>query len=565
MIYIEEKETNKVPGLTSLFISFNPYKKEIENILVNTTFNIYYNKANPKWNCKDNVWELPLIYCTELIDKLSLYDDIEFKTLEENKVLINYELNDYKTKPYEYQKEGILFGLNNDNWFLLDGIGLGKSLQLIYIAQELKKRNNIEHCLIICGINNLKMNWKKEIEKHSDLDCLVLGQKINARNKLVIGSVKDRVEQLLNPIKEFFIITNIETLREEKIIKAFKKNINKIDLIAVDELHCCKTFQSIQSKHLLLLESKYKIGMTGTLLLNNPLDTYVPLKWIGKEKSIYTVFKNFYCTFVGPTHNILSGFKNLDLLKYQITQCSLRRKKEDVLDLPPKTIITEYVEMDDKQSTFYNNIKNGIIEEVDKVKLTTTSLLSMVARLRQATAFPGILTTENISSAKILRACTLVENIVENDGKVVIFSTFKDTVYELNKLLQKYNPLVATGDIDDVTISQAIDDFQNNDINKVFIGTWQKCGTGITLTRASYLIFIDTPWTDGVFSQCCDRIYRIGTTDKVFIYNLITKDTIDERVLEILNDKKALSEYIIDDTISPTAIQNLKKYIEELK
>lgn len=183
------------------------------------------------------------------------------------------------------------------------------------------------------------------------------------------------------------------------------------------------------------------------------------------------MFKNFYCTFVGPTHNILSGFKNLDLLKYQITQCSLRRKKEDVLDLPPKTIITEYVEMDDKQSTFYNNIKNGIIEEVDKVKLTTTSLLSMVARLRQATAFPGILTTENISSAKILRACTLVENIVENDGKVVIFSTFKDTVYELNKLLQKYNPLVATGDIDDVTISQAIDDFQNNDINKVFIGT----------------------------------------------------------------------------------------------
>lgn len=106
----------------------------------------------------------------------------------------------------------------------------------------------------------------------------MLGQKINARNKLVIGSVKDRVEQLLNPIKEFFIITNIETLREEKIIKAFKKNINKIDLIAVDELHCCKTFQSIQSKHLLLLESKYKIGMTGTLLLNNPLDTYVPLK-----------------------------------------------------------------------------------------------------------------------------------------------------------------------------------------------------------------------------------------------------------------------------------------------
>lgn len=914
MIYIEEKETNKVPGLTSLFISFTPYKKEIENVLIDITLKIYYNRSNIKWNCKDYVWELPLIYCSELIDKLSLYDDIEFKALPIILKNQKFELLNYKTTPYNYQKEAIMFGLNNDSWFLLDDVGLGKALtldtpvltitgfkpirdinvgdilydelgnetkvtniynhkdlnmynvtfsdgvvisccedhlwevhhhsrsnnkgnfikkevlrtaeiierlnrckdkklyiprcepinfskkdlpidpyllgcllgdggiststpylstgdqfildkvnsllpkyhickkcnnpsaynyrilntqnefkrnqpniisrslkdlnllgttshtkfipniykyssvddrlallqglldtdgwiskdnliqytsvskqltedvrfiveslggivswkeskakyngkitgqcysitiktnnpqelvslprkkellhprkfiprrrivkiefigkqdgkcltvdspnhlfiinhfivthntlELIYLAEELKFRNHIEHCLIICGINNLKMNWKKEIEKHSKLDCLVLGQRINSRNKLIIGNVNDRVEQLLNPIKEFFIITNIETLREEKIIKALKKNINKIDLIAVDELHCCKTFQSIQSKHLLLTEAKYKVGMTGTLLLNDPLDTYVPLKWIGAEKSNYTIFKNFYCTFAGPSHNILTGFRNIELLKDQISKCSLRRKKDEVLDLPPKSIITEYVEMDNKQAKFYDNIKNGIVEEVDKVQLTTSSLLGMVARLRQATAYPGILTTENISSAKILRACSLVENIVENGGKVVIFSTFKDPVYELEKLLKQYNPLVATGDIDDVTVSQAIDDFQNNDINKVFIGTWQKCGTGITLTRASYLIFIDTPWTNGVFSQCCDRIYRIGTKDSVFIYNLITKDTIDERVLEILEDKKALADYIIDDNLNTKAIESLKKYIQELK
>ncbi len=565
MIYIEEKETNKVPGLTSLFISFTPYKKEIENVLIDITLKIYYNRSNIKWNCKDYVWELPLIYCSELIDKLSLYDDIEFKTLPLIVKNQKFELLNYKTKPYDYQKEAIIFGLNNNNWFLLDDVGLGKSLELIYLAEELKYREHIEHCLIICGINNLKMNWKKEIEKHSTLDCLVLGQRINSRNKLIIGNVNDRVEQLLNPIKEFFIITNIETLREEKIIKALKKNINKIDLIAVDELHCCKAFQSIQSKHLLLTDAKYKVGMTGTLLLNDPLDTYVPLKWIGAEKSTYTIFKNFYCTFVGPSHNILAGFRNIELLKDQISKCSLRRKKDEVLDLPPKSIITEYVEMDNKQAKFYDNIKNGIVEEVDKVQLTTSSLLGMVARLRQATAYPSILTTENISSAKILRACSLVENIVENGGKVVIFSTFKDPVYELEKLLKQYNPLIATGDIDDVTVSQAIDDFQNNDINKVFIGTWQKCGTGITLTRASYLIFIDTPWTNGVFSQCCDRIYRIGTKDNVFIYNLITKDTIDERVLEILEDKKALADYIIDDNLNTKAIESLKKYTQELK
>lgn len=79
------------------------------------------------------------------------------------------------------------------------------------------------------------------------------------------------------------------------------------------------------------------------------------------------------------------------------------------------------------------------------------------------------------------------------------------------------------------------------------------------------MIFIDTPWTDAVFQQACDRIYRIGTKRPVFIYNLITKDTIDERVSDILKDKKAISEYVIDNQISKTGFESLKKYIKDLK
>ena len=132
---------------------------------------------------------------------------------------ITYSLSSYKTSPFEYQKEGIEYGLNHDKWLLLDAPGLGKSLQLIYLAEELKKRDNIEHCLIVCGVNTLKMNWLKEIDKHSSLKGKILGQKINKKGNLVIGSVKERLEDLKNPIDEFFVVTNIETLRDKDIVK----------------------------------------------------------------------------------------------------------------------------------------------------------------------------------------------------------------------------------------------------------------------------------------------------------------------------------------------------------
>lgn len=558
MIYIKEDKAEKLPGLTSLFITFDFNQLIVDELKLLET----------KWyNSKECYWEVPLTDLSKLIDILSKIDTIDLSLLKDQSTKSNNKIQTkkFKTKPYEYQIDGITYGLNHNNWLLLDDCGLGKTLQIIYLAQELQKTKGIKHCLIVCGVNNLKSNWKNEIQKHSSLSCTILGEKVTKSGRVVFGSVKDRLEQLGKNIKEFFIITNIETLRDKNIIKALLKGKNQIDMMCVDEIHTCKSPKSQQGEHLLkLTKYAYKIGMTGTLLMNNPLDAYVPLKWIGVEHSNYSTFKNFYCQYTGQFHNIFLGFKNLDILKNQLNLYSLRRKKEDVLDLPDKVIIEELVDMDNKQSTFYNNIKNGIIEEVDKVKISTASLLSMIARLRQATACPSILTSEDIISAKIERTQQLVDEIVANDGKVVIFSTFKETVYTLEKLLKQYKPLVNTGDIEDTVIADNVKKFQEQSENKVFLATWQKCGTGITLTKASYMIFIDTPWTDAIFKQACDRIYRIGTSKTVFIYNLITKDTIDERVRDILIDKRALSSYLIDDEIPKDALDSLKKYILEL-
>lgn len=558
MIKIEERITEKLPGLSSLFITFDFNRRIIDELkLVESHI----------FNSESKEWEVPITSLGELLDRLCVIDDIELKVLpvKDKSTSVQLHTGIYPTTPFEHQLEGIKYGLTRDRWLLLDAPGLGKTLQLTYLAQELKIRDKIQHCLIICGINTLKMNWKTEIEKHSNLTCRILGQRINRKGRFVIDGVPQRLKQLQEPIEEFFVITNVETLRDEKIIKSILKNKhNKFDMIIFDEVHTCKSPSSTQGKNLLKLnKAKYRIGATGTLLLNNPMDAYVPLKWIGEERSNYSTFKYYYCNYGGVFGNQLVGFKNLKSLKNQIEEVSLRRTK-DILKLPPKMVITEYVEMSSAQEAFYENIKNGLVEQVDKVKMSVANLLAMVTRLRQATACPSILTTESIPSAKIDRAVDLAYQIVSGGDKVVIFSTFKDTVYKLYEELKDYGVVLATGDNSPDEIETAKIRFQTDDKVKIFLGTWQKCGTGITLTAATYMIFIDTPWTDSVFTQAQDRIHRIGTNESVTIYNLVTKDTIDERVLEIVGDKRAISNYVVDDEITQDGIDSLRKYIEDL-
>ena len=188
----------------------------------------------------------------------------------------------------------------------------------------------------------------------------------------------------------------------------------------------------------------------------------------------------------------------------------------------------------------------------------------MVTRLRQATTCPSVLTTENIPSTKIQRAVDLTKEIVESGSKVVIFSVYKETVYKLMEELKEYNPLIGTGDISDEEISKNIDEFQNKEDNKVFIGTFSKCGTGITLTKANYMICVDSCWTSAQNLQAEDRIHRIGSKQPVFIYYLVANNTIDTHVYEIVQDKSIMSSYVVDNQIPQGAYEKLKKIIEEL-
>lgn len=556
MILIKEDTPKKISGKTSFFIYFD-YNEAIINVLKNSDVYSYDKKTR--------AWEAPLTSLSFLLDNLTCLDDIKLIIQKDEGTLLEQRetsLN-YITKPFPYQLEGIKYGLNHDKWLLLDAPGLGKTLQIIYLAEELKAQRGLKHCLIICGVNTLKTNWKKEIHKHSAESCIILGEKTNSKGIVTYASISERAKQLKNSIDAFFIITNIETFRSDAVVDALSKATDSIDMIAVDEIHRCKDMHSQQGRNLLRLNSKYKVAATGTLLLNNPLDAYVPLRWTNNERAPLYTFKSQYCEFGGFGGKQVVGFKNTNLLKDEIEACSLRRTK-DLLSLPTKSIINEYVDLSDEHRDFYDAIEQGVKTEADKVDLNTDSLLALVTRLRQASVLPEILTTNKIKSSKLERCLDLVEQLISQHEKVVIMSTFKSPVYYLADMLSKYKPLVCTGDNKDSSISEAIDSFQNDPTRMIMIATWQKMGTGITLTAASYMIFLDTPWTYSLFEQACDRIYRIGQSKPVIIYDLIATHTIDERVKDLLSTKKAMSDFIVDNNTSADVLNSLKRYIQDL-
>ena len=543
MITISEQPSIKCPGETSLKIEFN-YNQTIINILKEA--------GDAIWNKKLKMWELPVSKLGFLIDQLTFIDDITLNILKDE-VQNNYELTlKYKTNPQPHQVTGVKWLLNNPNSLLLDAPGLGKTAQIIYLAEELKAQEHYEHCLVICGINSLKNNWRKEIHKHSNESCIIIGEKINSKGKVSYTSIRDRAQQLYDPIEEYFVILNIESTRDSLVTDAIMNSKNKFDLIVFDELHKSKSHQSEQGKALLKLAKvgKRHVGLTGTLLLNSPLDAFMPLKFINKEKSTWTNFKNFYCVIDHQFgHEVITGYKNMELLKAEIESCSLRREK-NTISLPPLSIIPEYVDMDDTQAKFYENIMNGILDEVDKVHISESSLLGMIVRLRQATSCPATLSSKEIIPTKLERACDLVDEIIANGEKVVIFSTFKEPLYILEEKLKKYNPLIGTGDLDDKVVSDNIDKFQEDPKYKVFLGTTQKMATGLTLTAASYMIHLDTDWTWSGFDQANSRIFRFGAKNPVIIYNLICTGTIDERVWNIINRKKDIADYMIDGKVN---------------
>ena len=551
MININIKASEKLNNDFSAFISF-----DYDNLIVNTLRELpfkFYNKDT-------TTWEIPTDKVLTIISNLQGFE-IE---LSGNLSLLNpkpFNLDlpkgfEFKTNPFEHQKFGVQYGLQHDRWFLGDEQGLGKTKQVIDIAVIRKIEMGYKHCLIVCGVNTLKWNWVNEIHTHSNEDAWILGQKTTRKGTIRIGSTKDKLNDLIHLEKypddlPYFIITNIESFRDEKIAEQISKlcNLGIINMCAADEMHKMKNPQVQQTKGFLKCLSECRIGMTGTPLMNSPLDLYVILKWLGYESHAFYSFKKHYCIMGGYGGYEVVGYKNMEQLTAQINDIMLRRLKSEVLDLPEKTYIDEIVEMETKQSKLYDEIEAGIKNELAMGTLDLTNPLSTLIRLRQCTGYTGIVSDCIFESAKLDRMEDLIEEAVSNNQKVIVFSNWTQMTDIVEQRLNKYNPAVITGETNDSYRQSMVTKFQEDNNCKVIIGTIGAMGTGLTLTAGSVVIFLDEPWNRALFDQAVDRAHRIGAKSNVTIYSIMCKDTVDERIHDIIYKKGVMSDAIIDGHI----------------
>ena len=553
-----EKLSNNILVKKSAFVSFD-YNPDIVSYIKQMGTRVY--------NPDNHTWEMPINNIIGLCNKFE-NEEIKVEGAYEDLHKHEFEIDipkdfEFKTKPFRHQIDGVRFGLNKKKFLLCDDQGLGKTFQIINWVGCLEKTDTINKVLIVCGVNSLKYNWQSEISIHSDEKGWVLGTRFRkTTGKAYEGSTKDKLEDLDNLPDCRYIITNIETLRAgaEKITKSkyhfpiaeklqeLCKN-GTISVIAFDECHKSKEPTSLQSRAMINVQAKYMVAMSGTPLMNNPLDLYFPMKWLGYENHSFYQFKQHYCTLGGWGGSQVVGYKNLEEIRALMEKIMIRRLKSEVLDLPEKIRKIEYVDMTPKQNQIYKEVYNGVMSDLQKIKFSNNPL-SMMIRLRQATGWTGIISDKVQESAKMDRMVELVQEIVASEQKAIIFSNWESMTEVAREKLKSYNPAYITGATKADERMKEVDRFQNDDKCKVIIGTIGAMGTGLTLTAAQNVIFLDSPWNMALKAQAEDRAHRIGTKGTVNIITLVCKNTIDERIEELVEKKGQIADALVDGKAS---------------
>ena len=514
--------------------------------------------AERRYLPEDRAWEIPAYELPILVEKLGIrsinsgvtdaliteeIDDKRKATQERLRGIKPVVDFDFTTTPLPHQIEAFNYGMERDKILIGDEQGLGKTKESIDITVARKK--DLCKCLIVCGVNSVKYNWEAEIKTHSKEKSVMLDQKtmplrVKALNEWLRGS-------------EYYAIINIESLRNEAVQDAIYLGIKDgfIGCIIVDEIHKAKNGSSQQGKALRMLKSPVKIGLSGTPM-NKAEDLWNILTWLGVEKRSFYSFRNTYCIMGGYGGYRVVGHKNLESLNAELNTVMIRRKKEEVLDLPPKIHSTEFVELTTKQQKIYRDIKQGIIEDLENI-LASVNPLSCTLRLRQLTG--GMFTEDNPKLERIMDM--LAEEIIPNGHKAIIFSQWEQIASLYNEALQEYNPVYIVGNVSPEDRQKAVERFQTDPSCKLAIGTIGAMGTGLTLNKASYVFFIDKLWNSGENAQAEDRAHRIGTAGTVNVISMVAKGSVDEGVEEYLVENKDLFDRVVDGKGSKTDVATL--------
>ena len=539
----EPQYINRVIGITKYLgeelqkqeqLSFIPEKILIEFILAETdkTYHVYGKlKQNQK---ESKMYWLP---------KTQVTDDPYFEPLNVEVDFTKYNeiLAKSGKKLYKHQEEGIKFLLSRNGCILADDMGLGKTNQSIIAALE----SGAKKILIICP-SSAKINWEREINVFSKHTTIVDGKKWNEAKFTIIN---------------YDILKNFHTLIEprskksedsEQIINRELANA-KFELAIVDEAHYLKNNDSIRGKIMTELSVKHGIAkvwlLTGTPVANRPMDFFNLLKIIKSPladnwkhyavrycdaRKMYRTLKNGQKKQIWLT----DGASNLDELAAKTKNVILRRLKTDVLDMPDKVVTPMYHRLSTKEWKEYEALWEQYLErrviEGKKVGNLQRDLVELIL-LRQF-----------IAEMAIPYTIEMVENAIEMGRKVIIFTSFTEELETLErhfgKLCVTHNGLMSTKEK-----QRSVDNFQNNQKVKVFIGNIKSAGVAITLTEATVVVFNSFSWVTGDNEQAEDRAFRIGQKNDVNVYYQLFDNTISTRMWETLKNKKDIISTIIGD------------------
>lgn len=506
------------------------------------------------WLADTKQWEIPykdfLIFEKEVAQEpITMFDDrpkeTPFKAENLPPIPSDYPI---RFTPYKHQEDAIKYGLVHDNILLSFQPGLGKSCTAIAIAEIKKRQRGYKHCLIICGVGNVKWNWKIEIENFGTEKSHILGVSYAKSTKGIEGGPAARFKDLQR-IDElpYFIITNKESLRDEKIAKELKKLCDNktIECIIYDEIHKGLNFATKQGKGLKALNTPTKLALTGTPIVNSPLDAYGILHWLGQMPQTKTAFLKHHAIMGGFNGWQVVGWRNLEELNERLDKIQLRYLKSQCADLPPKIYKDEYLWMSTNQYKVYKEMESEVVTTyADKVDVPFNPMTALI-RLKQATTCPSILSSIINDNVKFDRAKEIITDVVANGGKVIVFSLYNQIIYPFYESLPKeWNPAIITGV--EKNVQNQIFKFKQDESCKVVCCNIKSGGTGLNFPEATDIIFMDMPWTMADKIQCEDRAHRLNTKHSVVIHNLMCKGTIDEKCYSLIQKKGIYSNAIVD-------------------
>ena len=493
---------------------------------------------------------LPELSSTEII-KASLVGEIDNQTLfhtDEQLYKIIEELNNFKRVKLPtnltavlrpYQKRGFQWLYSNADKglgsCLADDMGLGKTLQAISIIIKLKEEKKLRYPVLVICPTTLVGNWLKECQKFAP----------SLKTLIYHGT-----ERQLARTRSDLIITTYGLVRRE--VEKFKK-INW-DLIIIDEAQNIKNADSKQTKAVKAIKSNASIALSGTPVEN-------------RLSELWSIFDYLNPGYLGTQQNFLHYFaipiekyhdhKKIELLKKATAPFIMRRMKTDrsiIKDLPDKIVKNEYCFLSKEQTALYQHIVDTNMQDIYKSEgISRRGLIfKLITSLKQVCNHPVHYTKKGSvlreHSGKSEMTISLLEKILSSREKVLLFTQYKEMGNLLVQLIQnefQLVPLFFHGSLNRKNRETIIEDFQNGNHSPVMIISLKAGGTGLNLTAATNVIHYDLWWNPAVENQATDRTYRIGQTKKVIVHRFITIGTFEEKIDEIINAKKELSNLII--------------------